>query len=259
MIAKHGAAAASLFLFLAVWVSFSQAAQQPDLILHGFNQPYAVAVDPVSSDLYVADTGNNRVLRFTNRASLNSASPPVTVFGQQDFTSTYPNQNGAVNPHTLSSPRGVGVDGSGSLWVSDSLNNRVVWYHNASSLGNGPAANGAFGQPNLLANHASCGPLGLNNPIGIFPCVPVEYGENVPDVWISDSGNNRYRQLCWMLSILFCTALFCLKKVAPHQCCTHECDIFGWPAQFNNLLSAANQRLFCNHTNRSFTDYRVFR
>jgi len=195
MIPKTGTHAAvagtlCLYLFLTVWVSFSQAAQQPDLILRGFNKPFGVAIDPNTDDLYVADTGNNRVLRFTNRTALTSTSPPATVFGQPDFSSTFPNQNGPVNPHTLSSPRGVSVDGAGSLWVSDSLNNRVLRYSAASSLGNGPAANGVFGQPDLFGNLASCGPSGLNNPMGIFAGVPLGQTQ-VPSLWIADSGNNR--------------------------------------------------------------------
>lgn len=77
MIPKTGTHAAvagtlCLYLFLTVWVSFSQAAQQPDLILRGFNKPFGVAIDPNTDDLYVADTGNNRVLRFTNRTALTS-------------------------------------------------------------------------------------------------------------------------------------------------------------------------------------------
>ena len=50
------------------------------------NQPRAVALDP-AGNLWVADSGNHRLLRF-NASVLNSPTPPAadTVIGQKDFS-----------------------------------------------------------------------------------------------------------------------------------------------------------------------------
>jgi len=87
------------------------------------NRPLSAWVDEVGN-LWVSDSGNNRVLTFSANAQL---SPPTAlkVFGQTSFTGILSNQ-GLANPSaaTLANPNGVMVDSNGTLWVTDTNNNR---------------------------------------------------------------------------------------------------------------------------------------
>ena len=89
--------------------------------LNQVNKPGQVAVDATGTYLYVADAGNNRVLRFT----VGGSSSGTVVAGG----------NGAGNNlNQLSNPLGVTVDGSGNVYVADTDNCRLVkWAPNASS------------------------------------------------------------------------------------------------------------------------------
>jgi DNA-binding beta-propeller fold protein YncE len=72
------------------------------------NNPSGIAFDP-QGNVYVADTGNNRIQEFTNRG-------------------TYLNQWTHPGPGTASfaSPSDVGVDAHGHVYVADTGNNRIV-------------------------------------------------------------------------------------------------------------------------------------
>lgn len=85
--------------------------------------PVDVAVGP-KGELYVADMGNHRVLRFPAPAG---ADPPADlVIGQAgDFTSRVPNKGG-VSARSLRFPSGIAVGASGEVYVSDTGNNRVL-------------------------------------------------------------------------------------------------------------------------------------
>src|SRR5271169_6807980 len=74
------------------------------------NGPEEIAADSISGDLYIADTGNNRVLEYNAPLTNSTAN---TVFGQAgSFTSNSAN-NGGVGANSLSGPSSVAVDGSG--------------------------------------------------------------------------------------------------------------------------------------------------
>src|SRR5208282_5611711 len=80
--------------------------------------PWGAAVDG-SGNLYVVDTGNSRVLEYTNPfAPCNNSFPCVgapanLVLGQgESFTSNIEN-NGGVSAASLNYPEGVAVDGLG--------------------------------------------------------------------------------------------------------------------------------------------------
>lgn len=111
-----------------------------------FDAPWGVFSD--GSNLYVGDTGNNRVLEFS-LSSLASGAAAEYVFGQEDFSHTAYNdddQNGEngdqqnnqtnTNPtnNTLHSPKGVYATSGGALYVADSGNNRVLQYASDSGV-----------------------------------------------------------------------------------------------------------------------------
>ncbi len=112
---------------------------------HGMYHPQGVTVDNAGR-LYVADSGNHRVLRFSPPFSTGMASD--RVLGQADFTGNAPNR-GLADPsaYTLDSPIGVAADNAGHLYVADTNNLRVLGYPVASGSG-GPAVI-VFGQPDF--------------------------------------------------------------------------------------------------------------
>ena len=108
----------------------------------GLCSPAAIAVD-ASGNLYVADQSNNRVLEYDNPLDPSGGTPGTPgspgdttadeVFGQQgDFTGTGcadgQTPDAALNATGLCGPSGVAVDSAGSLFISDSGNNRVLGF-----------------------------------------------------------------------------------------------------------------------------------
>ena len=78
-----------------------------------------MAVD-AAGDVFIADTGNNGV-RIVNQDSGN-ISTLAGVLGSKG-TGTVP---GAANGVLLNGPRGVGIDGQGTLTLTDSANDRML-------------------------------------------------------------------------------------------------------------------------------------
>lgn len=81
-------------------------AQVPIVSSDGFRNPFGIAV-ALDGTIYVADTGNNRVLRFDTSGNQSTV----------DFS--------ALSP-ALGKPTGVAVDGSGNLYVADIATSRLI-------------------------------------------------------------------------------------------------------------------------------------
>jgi sugar lactone lactonase YvrE len=80
---------------------------------------YGLCLD-TKGRLWVADTGNHRVLMFED-ANTRSSSVPDKVLGQSNFTT----REKDVNRFRMAFPLGVCVDSSDRLWVADNENGRV--------------------------------------------------------------------------------------------------------------------------------------
>jgi uncharacterized protein (TIGR03437 family) len=80
--------------------------------------PGALAVD-AAGDVYIADTSNNRVRKVNNAGII------TTVAGSSNSLSTGIGDGGLATSAVLSTPRGMVVDSSGNLYISDSGNRRV--------------------------------------------------------------------------------------------------------------------------------------
>lgn len=87
------------------------------------HSPTSISVDQ-AGNLYVADFGNNRVLKFAASVSDTVADQ---VFGQPNF-STKDNNVSAVSAVTLYNPAGTSIDRNGNLIVVDMNNSRALWY-----------------------------------------------------------------------------------------------------------------------------------
>lgn len=149
------------------------------------NGPTAVAQGNLANELYVADTGNNRILVYTDDPIDYIAD---AVIGQPDFTSKTPN-NGGVSASSLSHPTGLKMDAGNRLFVADRNNHRVLIFDRASSQSN--AATAVIGQPNFTSNGSNQGGISgstLNMPTGVATDAAFM------DVYIADRGNNRVLQ-----------------------------------------------------------------
>jgi len=124
-----------------------------------------VATDS-ASNLWAADTNNNRVLRFPYSSTLGiPAQEADLVLGQPDF---FTNVWGA-GLHQMNKPASVRVNNSGVVYVADSSNNRVLVFE--PPLWSGMQADRVLGS-------------GLREPIGL------EIDPN-GGIWVNDMGNSR--------------------------------------------------------------------
>lgn len=127
--------------------------------MHG---PFGVFVD-ASGRLWVADTMNNRVLRFDNAASKLIGANADGVLGQTDFTGG----GSAVAQNRMYAPRGLAVDSAGRLWVADQGNNRVLRFDTAAAKANGANADGVLGQSNFTTGAIASTQNGMWFPSGV--------------------------------------------------------------------------------------------
>ncbi|CAF0846828.1 unnamed protein product [Adineta steineri] len=98
-----------------------------------FNSPNGLFIDTSASNtLYVADTNNNRIQKF-----LYGTSNGTTVVGQSRVAGSALNQ--------LNSPVALVVDTSGSLYIVDYGNNRIVLWSLGSTSGRVIAGSDTFG------------------------------------------------------------------------------------------------------------------
>jgi sugar lactone lactonase YvrE len=142
--------------------------------------PNDVAVDATHGKLYVVDGYNNRILRFAYPVSGNQPAAEL-VFGQLNF-----NSNGiGTSRDTFDGPRGIAVDQTGRLWVSDLGNNRVLWFNQAHTLGaNQPNADGVLGQLDFDSKGCAVSPSGICEPYGIAI-------SSNNTLFVTDASNNR--------------------------------------------------------------------
>jgi PKD repeat protein/streptogramin lyase len=122
-----------------------------------FKNPYAVAVDGATGDIYIADTGNSKIKKFNRLGQL------LGAFGAQ----------GSADGEFLF-PQGVALDNNGNLYVADTANNRVQKFNISgnnftfvSKFGSPGSGNGQFNLPRDIAIDGS------------------------GNVYVCDSGNNR--------------------------------------------------------------------
>jgi sugar lactone lactonase YvrE len=140
-------------------------------------------------DVFIADSGNSRVLRFPRTTE--NAPTATHVFGQYDrFDRRQPNDDGTgkmgccANAQNLFNPIGITLDAEGSLYVADWQNHRIVVYQ--SPLTTDTVADDVIGQPDLFSNE----PNDPNRQLGLF--LPIDlFVDDRHNLYVADSGNHR--------------------------------------------------------------------
>ncbi len=101
--------------FLNSWGTFGDNTTG-DAPIGTFNQPWAVAVSPDGKYIYVTDTWNHRIQKFT------AGGIPLISWG----TPLYDPTNSG--PFGIWGPRGIAVDAQGRVFVADTGNKRILVY-----------------------------------------------------------------------------------------------------------------------------------
>ncbi|WP_040911394.1 NHL repeat-containing protein [Leptospira broomii] len=138
--------------------------------------PRGVAVE-ASGGLWVADSGNNRILHFST--PLTNGKAADLVLGQTSFTS---GGTTSATVSTLANPNSVTVDSGGGIWVSDTSYHRTL--HFASPFANDMNADTVLGQSTFGSSTPSTSQSGLWAPTGLS--MDANGG-----LWVADYGNRR--------------------------------------------------------------------
>ena len=151
---------------------------EPGTSAAALRAPSGMAVDG-NNQLYVADTGNNRVVVFDGNAPLTGASA-YAVFGQQNFTSAV----AASGVGGLRAPISVALDEFDAwIFVTDAGNHRIVGYCGRSDDPLTAAA--VLGQPDIESCVPQTAAVGLDSPTDVvFDLVEKK-------LWVAESGNAR--------------------------------------------------------------------
>ena len=148
--------------------------------------PASLSID-TDGNLWVADTGNSRILRFAAVASKTNGAAADGVLGQADFTSYGTNRWGSAAASTLSAPYGVSTSGT-TLWVADYNNSRVLRFANAAGKANGANADGVLGQADFISVSSNRGGSIASNTLNAPGGVAVDAAGTL---YVADSINYR--------------------------------------------------------------------
>ena len=146
----------------------------------GMSQPSAVTVDFASGKVFVADTANHRVLRFTSINALQNGAAAEGVLGQLDFHSATP----GTSQRAMRAPHALALDREGRLWVADTDNHRILRFDNASAKEVGAPADGLLGQDDFNQLCTDADAAHLHSPLGL--AVDLE-----GRLWVADTGHGQ--------------------------------------------------------------------
>ena len=125
--------------------------------------------------MFATKPTNNRVLYFATGSTTASR-----VYGQGGDFSTATSNKGGISATSLNTPTGVALDSSGGLYVSDNLNNRVLYFATGSTT-----ASRVYGQNgNFATNTIGCSATSFYKPIHVAL-------DSSGGIYVSDRDNNR--------------------------------------------------------------------
>jgi sugar lactone lactonase YvrE len=144
--------------------------------------------------LWVADTGNNRVLGWPSATSFANGDAATIVLGQPDFNSYFVNNTGGLpfatpTQSSLAGPTALAVDPvSGNLWVADTQNNRVLVFEQPFTTG--MLASVVYGQGGVFTSNGGCNHVGTTTAGAL--CQPQGIAiDPSQDVFIVDTNDHR--------------------------------------------------------------------
>ncbi len=176
----------------------------------GLNGPTELALDSASQTLFVADSGNHRVLTFDvsqlAAGGIGSGLAASAVLGQPTINDTLANgcnTIGVVDDCGFDTPQSIALDTSGGrVFIGDSRNSRALVFDTSAGITTGMAAALVVGQPNFFTAtpNTSCdgstsGDENVNNcglaiPFDIL-AINVDYNPLDDHLYLSDSANSR--------------------------------------------------------------------
>src|SRR5918996_3644804 len=125
------------FAYISTWSEFGT--EETSL-----SSPEDIAIDPSSGNVYVADTVNNRIQKFSSNGTF------IAAWGRY-----------GTGNESLSSPRGIALDQAGNVYVADTGNNRIQIFSSngtfISVLGIDGGTNGILRSPEGIAVDSSSG------------------------------------------------------------------------------------------------------
>ena len=143
----------------------------------GLFGPTGIAFDP-SGNLWVVDSGNNRVLEF--KSPFSNGELASLVIGQPTFGGYI----GTTTQGGLNAPSYLAFDPTGNLWVTDQGNNRVLEF--TAPFSTGQKASVVIGH----ANFTSLAPSSITTAKSLFEPVGIAF-DSKGDLWVADSGDHR--------------------------------------------------------------------
>ena len=140
--------------------------------------------------VYITDPANNRVLYYAGGS--NTATRVYGQFG--NFACALPNNAGGcagntISANSLKSPTGVALDSGGNLYISDSGNERVLYYPAGTTTAT--TVYGQFGSFScgIANNNGACGAGGITaNNFNSVWMIAVDPFDNL---YVTDYNNNR--------------------------------------------------------------------
>jgi uncharacterized protein (TIGR03437 family) len=145
--------------------------------------PIGLLVDK-DGNLYVADSGNGRVIRFPTPFSHAGNQVADVVLGQADFSSRITD----ASNRNMGAPFGLAFAGTNGLLVSDADLNRVLYFPftNGTFTGadNGKAATKVFGQTDFNSSSRGAADSGMFSPRHLS-------SDTDGRPYVVDAGNNR--------------------------------------------------------------------
>ncbi|WP_367870268.1 NHL repeat-containing protein [Luteolibacter sp. Populi] len=154
----------------------NQALPSPTRLFSSMN----VTCDTGSGKVFICDSGNNRVLRFSSAAALGSGQAAEAAFGQPDLYSG----TAGTSQSKLTYPIGAAVDGAGRLWVADTENSRIMRWDNALTAPSGALASQVLGAPDFNTRGGGTTQNRLSRPNSVDI-------DSQGRLWVADYNNSR--------------------------------------------------------------------
>ena len=145
--------------------------------------PFGIALDG-PGNVYIADTGNNRIRKVTVSTSI------ITTIAGTTGTGGYNGDDLVATSAKLNGPQSIALDGSGNFYIVDTGNNRIRLVTMSTITTIAGTGSPYYNGDNIEATSAN-----LNNPSGIAL-------DGSGDVYIADSASNRVRKVTMSTGVI---------------------------------------------------------